>query len=81
MPDLGTEKSACRECARLREQYASASAKLEWAKADVISAAFQNDTAAIKAAQSAKEEAVREWEAGKAELEAHVNTHNQKGTS
>ena len=78
MPDLGTGKSPCLECARFREQYASASARLEWAKADLISAGILHDASAMKAAQSKKEDAVREWEAAKAGLEAHVNAHNQK---
>jgi hypothetical protein len=81
MPDLGTGKSPCSECARLRERYGSASAQLEWAKADVISARVLHGAKAIKAAQSKKEDAVREWEAAKAELEAHVNGHNQKSSS
>lgn len=76
MPDLATKMSLCRECTQLRERYARASARREWAKADLIAAGSSHDENAIKSTQVVKEDAVREWEVAKAELEAHVNAHN-----
>lgn len=67
----------CRECSQLRQQYAKATAKRQWAKADLIAAMTSHDANAISVAESAKAEAVRNWEWARAELEAHVNAHNR----
>ena len=64
---------------QLRDRYARATGRREWAKADLIAAGSSHDPNAIKSAQMVKAEAVREWEAAKAELEAHVNAHDHKG--
>jgi hypothetical protein len=50
----------------------------EWAKADLLAAMSSHSPDALKAAQRAKAEAVREWEAAKHGLEVHLNTHNLK---
>lgn len=76
MPDLATQMSPCKECARLKDRYARATSRRAWAKADLIAAGSSHERNAIKAAQSTKEKAIREGEAAKAELEAHVNAHN-----
>ena len=77
MTDSGDGRVLCSECTRLRERYARATGDREWAKADLIAATFRRDASALKAAQSAKEHAVREWEVALAELQAHLATHNQ----
>lgn len=63
---------------QLRDQYARATTRREWAKADLIAAGSSRDPNAIKSAQVVKAQAVREWEAAKAELEAHVNAHTHR---
>jgi hypothetical protein len=81
MSKSGAAPSMCRQCSRLRQRYASATHQREWAKADLVAATFSRDADKVTKAQLAKEAALREWEAAKAELEAHVNAHNQNETS
>jgi len=59
----------------LRQRYAAATDRREWAKADLIAAMASRDADAIQAAQAVKAEAVREWEDALADLEAHLKTH------
>jgi hypothetical protein len=74
MPDLTTQMSPCKECERFKERYASATSKREWAKADLLAALSSGNADALKTAQVEKAEAVREWEAARAALEAHLKT-------
>ena len=60
------------EITQLRKRYAAATAKREWAHADLIAALASRDAEVIRAAQAAEEQAVREWESALTELEAHV---------
>jgi hypothetical protein len=80
MSDTMTKMSPCPECIRLRVQYASATHKREWAKADLAAAIFSREMDKVNPAQLVHEEVTREWEAAKAELEVHLYAHNHKMT-